>query len=373
MHSPSVVVPLRRTHRDQRRHNAISPPGGTLSRKHQRTPPRPPTASAGRSEEWGFRRSALPVSDNLAYMDSSEFDTVKSEVKPSLTALQWRWRPRMRGDWEWAHALVLSGFGLPQSASDHSFFYKHSAAGHFFGVVIYVDDILVASSEDNLISEFKDFLASHFKFKDLGNPKYFLGIEIARNSTGTGIFISQHKYALDLVTDAGLLGCKLASTHMDSIKQLQMDVGAQLDDLTLSQFLSKPCSDHLLVAERVLKYLKGTIGHGLFYSARADPSLSIFSDADWVGCPDTERSISGSCLFLGTSLISWRSKKQHTISRSRRLAPVRPFVAISASRPFQAAASHRSERSAPPVTVQLASSQAAPFSSPTARIEASNS
>ncbi|KAG6433881.1 hypothetical protein SASPL_105500 [Salvia splendens] len=167
--------------------------------------------------------------------------------------------------------------GSVQSVSDHSFFYKHSSAGNFFGVVIYVDDILVASSEDNLISEFKDFLASHFKFKDLGKPKYFLGIEIARSSTG--IFISQHKYALDLVTDVVLLGCKPASTLMDSIKQLQMDAGEPLVDPTvyrrligrlvylcitrpditfvvnkLSQFLSKQCPDHSLAAERVLKW-----------------------------------------------------------------------------------------------------------------------
>ncbi|KAG6433752.1 hypothetical protein SASPL_105368 [Salvia splendens] len=216
--------------------------------------------------------------------------------------------------------------------------YLPPAAGQLFGVVIYVDDILVASSEDSLISAFKDFLGNHFKFKDLGNPKYFLGIEIARNSTG--LFISQHKYAMDLVTDAGLLGCKPASTPMDPTKQLQSDAGEPLADPTvyrrligrlvylcitrpditfavnkLSQFLANPCSEHLLAGERVLKYLKGTLGHDLFYSANSDSTLSIFSDSDWAGCPDTRRSISGFCLFLGTSLISWRSKKQHTVSR----------------------------------------------------------
>ncbi|KAG6430720.1 hypothetical protein SASPL_108792 [Salvia splendens] len=151
--------------------------------------------------------------------------------------------------WYLKFSQVLSGFGLVQSASDHSFFYKSSSTGHFFGVVIYVDDILVASS----------------------NPKYFLGIEIARNKIG--IFISQHKYALDLVSDAGLLGCKPASTPMDSMKHLQMDARPPLDDPAvyrrlisvlvylcitrpnitfainkLSQFLSKPCSEHLLAA-----------------------------------------------------------------------------------------------------------------------------
>ncbi|KAG6385899.1 hypothetical protein SASPL_154782 [Salvia splendens] len=128
---------------------------------------------------------------------------------------------------------------------------------------------------------------------------------------------------------------------MDSSKTLQQDEGEPLSDPTayrrligrlvylcitipdiafavnkLSQFVSKPCPGHMLAAERVLKYLKSTLGHGLFYSAKADLSLSIFSYADWAAYPDTRRSISGFCLFLGSSLISWRSKKQHTVSRS---------------------------------------------------------
>ena len=168
--------------------------------------------------------------------------------------------------WYLKFSQVLSGFGLLQSASDHSYFYKSSADGHYFGVVIYVDDIVLASSDDTMISEFKDFLSANFKFKDLGNPKYFLGIEIARNHAG--LFISQHKYALDLVSDAGLLGCKPSSTPMDSAKPLHQDAGEPLTDPTpyrrligrlvylcitrpditfavnkLSQFLSKPCTE----------------------------------------------------------------------------------------------------------------------------------
>ncbi|XP_042055730.1 uncharacterized mitochondrial protein AtMg00810-like [Salvia splendens] len=200
-----------------------------------------------------------------------------------------------------------------------------------------------------MIEHFKEFLTAHFKYKDLGSPKYFLGIEIARNNSG--IFISQHKYALDLVTDAGLLGCKPSSIPMDSSKHLQQDEVEPLTDPTayrrligrlvylcitrpditfavnnLSQFLSKPCSGHMLAAEKVLKYLKSTLGHGIFYSAKSASDLSMFSDADWAACPDTRRSVSGFCLFLGSSLISWRSKKQHTVSRSSAEAEYRSMA-----------------------------------------------
>ncbi|XP_042017572.1 uncharacterized mitochondrial protein AtMg00240-like [Salvia splendens] len=138
---------------------------------------------------------------------------------------------------------------------------------------------------------------------------------------------------------------------MDSSKQLQQEESEPLTDPTayrrligrlvylcitrpditfavnkLSQFLSKPHTGHMLAGEHVLRYLKGTIGHGLYYSAKSDLSLSNFSDADWAACPDTRRSISGFCLFLGTSLISWRSKKQHTVSRSSAEAEYRAMV-----------------------------------------------
>ncbi|XP_042002478.1 uncharacterized mitochondrial protein AtMg00810-like [Salvia splendens] len=240
--------------------------------------------------------------------------------------------------WYLKLSKVLSGFGHQQSASDHSFFFKKDSAG-FFGIVIYVDDILVATNDRKKIESFKEFLAQHFKFKDLGTPKYFLGLEIARSKDG--ILVSQRKYAMDLLRDAGLLGCKPSSLPMDPSKQLGQDAGEVMKesskyrrligrllyccitrpDITfvvhkLSQYVSKHCEEHWIAAEKTLRYVKGTPGHGLFHSRKLEPSLSILSYADWAACPDTRRSMTGYCLFLGTSLISWRAKKQHTISRS---------------------------------------------------------
>lgn len=84
----------------------------------------------------------------------------------------------------------------------------------------------------------------------------------------------------------------------------------------LCQFSSAPWTAHLAALYRVLQYIKGTVGQGLFYSATEDLHLTGFADADWGTCPDSRRSTTGFTMFLGPSLISWRSKKQHIVSRS---------------------------------------------------------
>ena len=84
----------------------------------------------------------------------------------------------------------------------------------------------------------------------------------------------------------------------------------------VSQYLSTPRSTHYAAIMRILRYLKGTLFHGLFYSAQSPLVLCVFSDADWAGDPTDRRSTTSYCFLLGSSLISWKSKKQIHVARS---------------------------------------------------------
>lgn len=85
----------------------------------------------------------------------------------------------------------------------------------------------------------------------------------------------------------------------------------------VSQFLQDPRDSHWTAVKRILRYLKSTYDHCLyFYKSPSPQQLVAFSDSDWAGCPDDRRSTSGYCVFLGKNLLAWSSKKQQTVSRS---------------------------------------------------------
>jgi len=84
----------------------------------------------------------------------------------------------------------------------------------------------------------------------------------------------------------------------------------------VSQFMTTPHFTHFSAVIRILRYLKGTLFHGLHFSSQSSLELHVYTNADWAGDPTDHRSTTGYCFLLDTSLISWRSKKQSVVARS---------------------------------------------------------
>ena len=154
--------------------------------------------------------------------------------------------------------------------------------------------------------------------------------------------------------EAGLLGVKPAAVPMDPDLVLTTKGSETLKDPTqfrrligkliyltitrpditfavntLNQFMQEPTIHHYKTAVRLLHYLKSVPGQGLFFSSQSPLKLVGYCDADWARCPLTRRSVTGYCIFLGELLISWKSKKQATVSRSSAEAEYRSMAAAS--------------------------------------------
>lgn len=98
--------------------------------------------------------------------------------------------------WFLKFSSTLVSLGFQSSHSDHTLFIKRTS-GRYLAILVYVDDIIIASNNDDDMDSFKKSLAGHFKLRDLGPLRFFLGLEIARSSSG--ISVSQRKYTLELL------------------------------------------------------------------------------------------------------------------------------------------------------------------------------
>ncbi|RVW45092.1 Retrovirus-related Pol polyprotein from transposon TNT 1-94 [Vitis vinifera] len=249
---------------------------------------------------------------------------------------------------------VVKGYGFVQCQSDHTLFVKHFPEGKLAIIIVYVDDIILTGDHEEKIDLLKKLLTKEFEIKDLGNLKYFLGMEIARSKKG--IAVSQRKYVLDLLNETGMLGCKPAETPMDTtVKLEESDGSAPVDkgryqrlvgkliylshtrpDIgfsvsVVSQFMNNPTEKHMTAVIRILRYLKMTPGKGLFFQRTTKKEIEIFSDVDWAGSVTDRRSTSGYCSFVWGNLVTWRSKKQSVVARSSAEAEFRAMAQAAIS------------------------------------------
>lgn len=195
-------------------------------------------------------------------------------------------------------------------------------------------------------------LEQHFKLKVLGNLRYFLGLKVA--TSAEGIHLCQHKYALQLLSDTGFTASKPTPIPMNPDILLSSDIGDLLPNPSefrrligrlmyptisrpviaftvnkLSQFMSKPRQLHLQAIHHLLRYIKGSPGKGLLFSAESTLSLSAYVNADWGSCTSTRKSTTGFCVYLGSAMVSSTSKKQVIVARNSTEAEYRALALVT--------------------------------------------
>jgi hypothetical protein len=213
-------------------------------------------------------------------------------------------------------------------------------------LLLYVDDIIITGSAPTAVTALIDNLAAAFELKDLGPLKFFLGLQIEYQPNG--FFVHQSKYALDLLARHNMTTCKPCSTpfvsgskpasmaFLNDPTSFRSLIGA-LQYLTftrpdlsfavnsLCQHMQSPTEGHLVAAKRVLRYVHGTLSHGVLFQP-GPRVLTAFTDSNWAGNPVDRRSTTGFLVFLGNNLITWSSKKQPTVSRSSTEAEYRSLA-----------------------------------------------
>jgi hypothetical protein len=197
---------------------------------------------------------------------------------------------------------------------------------------IYVDDIIFGATNKSTCEEFSRIMIQKFEMSMMGVLKYFLRFQIKQLQEGT--FISQTKYIQDILKMFGMKNGKPIKTPMGTNGNLDLDMrGKSVDqkvywsmigsllylcasrpDIMLSvcmcaSFQANPKEVYLRAVKRIMRYLVCTPKFGLWYPKGSTFDLIGYSDADWAGCKIDRKSTSGTCQFLGRSMVSWASKK----------------------------------------------------------------
>ncbi|GJW26574.1 ribonuclease H-like domain-containing protein [Tanacetum coccineum] len=218
--------------------------------------------------------------------------------------------------WFQRFASYITRVGFHHSRCDSSLFIYRQGTDTAY-LLLYVDDILLTTLSEMLLQQIIASLHPDFSLTELGSLNYSLGIFVTRDSSG--MFLSQRQYAAEILDRAHMAGCNSSRTPVDTQSKLGDDgdpvfdptlyrsLAGSLQYLTFTRpnitfavqqiclYMHDPREPHFSALKRILRYVR---------------------DADWAGCPTTQRSTSGYCVFLGNNLLSWSSKRQPKLSRS---------------------------------------------------------
>ena len=217
----------------------------------------------------------------------------------------------------------LVSHGFIRGKVDQTLFIRKED-GKLIVAQVYVDDIIFRSTKDELAHRFSKLMQVEFKMSMIGELTHFLRLQIRQQDSG--IFLSQSKYAKNLVIKFGLEFASSIRTPMSLNVKLIVDLlGKSVDSflyrsmicsllyLTASRpnisysvgvcaryrYHVNPKESHMIVIKRIIKYVKTTVDFGVWYSKDTNDVLVGYSDADWVGNADDRKSTSGGLFLCG--------------------------------------------------------------------------
>ncbi|KAH9696398.1 hypothetical protein KPL71_023151 [Citrus sinensis] len=293
---------------------------------------------------YGDLQEEIIMSQHEGFVNTKHLDWV-CLLKKSLYGL--KQSPRQ---WYLKFDSYMQELNFQKSSYDCCVYFRKTYGEEVIYLVLYVDDMLLASKNMKLFDLLKQKLRVKFDMKDLGPAKKILGVEIIRNRTARTLFLSQEKYVNKVLEKFGMLNCKPVSTPMSAhfrlssqqcpsteSEQTEMlktpyasSVGCLMNAMVLtrpdlsyavslvSRFMSNPGKEYWGAMKWILSYLRGTTSYGLLYGGeRANYNLvKGFVDSDYVGDLDNRRSLTGFLFTLNSCTISWKASLQSVVALS---------------------------------------------------------
>ena len=249
--------------------------------------------------------------------------------------------------WNLKFDEVIKRFGFRENDVDSCIYIK-AKGGKLIFLVLYVDDILLASNDKNMLHETKNFLSTHFDMKDLGEASYVLGIEIHRDRDRGVLGLSQKAYIEKMLKRYNMHNCSTQSVPVQkgdkldesqcpknefekkrmenipyasvlgSLMYAQVCTRPDLAFVTgaLSRYQSNPGWSHWQAAKKALRYCQGTAELKLTYRRSDNLEVECYTDSDYAGDKVDRKSTSGYVFTLAGGAISWRSGKQSVTAGS---------------------------------------------------------
>ena len=238
------------------------------------------------------------------------------------------------------HDAFVRDYGFTRMEADHCLYLVRRENGDFILVLLFVDDLALASNSRKMLDGFKKSLMEKFEMKDLGELRWFLGMRITRDRERRTLGIDQSQYIEKMVSNYQLptrtawtpiekgyefIGydgeSQITKKYQSLIGSLMYAMCGTRPDIaygvsTLSRFNRNPSSEHYNAAIRILKYLEGTKNIGILYGSKESNAILGYSDAAYGDDKDSRQSTAGYAFLCWGGVIAWKSKLQKTVATS---------------------------------------------------------